>query len=230
MAARFGRSSRLEASPRGRRPEFPVAPAQRGYSALHADGRRAPDLRPDGGEQHRVFPGHGRAGRSRSQLDRGARLEYPGQAALGTEVDIARTSQSAAGPEQQSDGQLRGDAGRGRARNVYVAVTDRRERDDDVRRLLRRRDRRRPLGAIPWLGVGRWRQQSVRRGHAHAVRRDVLGRFQPPAALARRADTLLPDQPGRADRRRGRNRRHPLGGDLSAAGAQSDSAAKASAT
>ena len=104
------------------------------------------------------FDGGGSA-QARIELDRRPRLEHAGKAALGAEIDVARASQSAGRPERQPDGQLRGDAGR-RRRNVYVAVTDRREQTATYVACFDAEIGRRPLDPVPGDGLAGGRSTS----------------------------------------------------------------------
>ena len=86
-----------------------------GNSAVHADGVREPHLRADGARSTRLSCQAWEA-EVGIELDRRARLEHAGEIACGNSGRRSLDSAEPAGrPEQQSDGQLRGNAGRRRA-------------------------------------------------------------------------------------------------------------------
>ena len=189
-----GDRSGLEISARGGCPGSSGAAAQRRDSAVHVDGSWKPDLRSDGGAEPSVSFGHGRP--RKLELDRGPRLEHPGEIALGAEVVVPDSSQPSDGPHQQPVGQLRRDPGCRRAKRLRRGERSPRA-DRELHRLFRRFDRVDALDPIRRRRDARRREQQlpVRRGNAGPG--DRAGRFQSSAALARWAHAFLPDQPGR---------------------------------
>ena len=179
-------------------------------AAVHADGGRRPDLCPDGRRPGALHDGRmGLGAACAAELDRRPRSEHRGQAALEA-ASRPRSSCPIARPTRRPR-RLRGDAGRRRPERLRG-----RDRpagaDGDLRRLPRRRDRRYPRW-VRYLGEANRRTIDMG-GWAWASAR----RLRPSPALARRPDPLLPDQPRRRGRARGRDRRGPVGGHLSRAG------------
>ncbi len=190
-----------------------------GDSAVYAHGRRPSDLRPDGGDERGLSGRHGRTSEASSSI---IALDWNTQGKLLWEQKSTSivSSQPARRPQrQQSDGQLRGDAGRRRAQRLRRGHRSARA-DRDLHRLLRCRHRRQPLDPLPGSGVAGWRQ--LVRHDADAIRRhDRAERLQSSAAVARRAGPLLSDESGGGGRARGGDGGDALGRDLSPPGIRS---------
>ena len=133
-----------------------------GDPPVHADRRRRPDLRPDGGRRRPPASWDGPA-RHRAPPAPSSRSTAAPRASCSGSRRRATWSCPTARRTGQPVGQFRGDAGRRRPERLR-----RRDRppraDRDLRRLLRRRDRRRRVGPLPG---GRRLGDRQLHGHGH---------------------------------------------------------------